>query len=197
MGKKVSRGSEQFVLRLPDGMRDRLKNLAAENGRSVNAEIIARLEDYETLETRFAELAKRAAHNEGRTSGHLEAVKLMASILADARESTEKRSCLWSRRQFGALLMWLRLGKPYPLNSLSVPSEFHNKGGRGLGRSDLGEKTGAIDGDGPLGLMTQYLWPASGAYFRAGFHFPGGHQSARWRQARRTAIARILQELQS
>ena len=90
MGKKVSRGSEQFVLRLPDGMRDRLKNLAAENGRSVNAEIIARLEDYETLETRFAELAKRAAHNEGRASGHLEAVKLMASILADAAREHRK-----------------------------------------------------------------------------------------------------------
>lgn len=32
------------MLRLPDGMRDRLKAAAADNNRSMNAEIIARLE---------------------------------------------------------------------------------------------------------------------------------------------------------
>lgn len=36
--------ADKFMLRLPDGMRDRLKQLAAENKRSLNAEIIARLE---------------------------------------------------------------------------------------------------------------------------------------------------------
>lgn len=35
---------DQYMLRFPDGMRDRLKELAAENKRSLNAEIIARLE---------------------------------------------------------------------------------------------------------------------------------------------------------
>jgi predicted HicB family RNase H-like nuclease len=34
----------QFMLRLPDGMRERLKETAAENGRSMNAEIVERLE---------------------------------------------------------------------------------------------------------------------------------------------------------
>ena len=38
------RGSDQFNLRFPDGMRERLKADAAANGRSLNAEIIARLE---------------------------------------------------------------------------------------------------------------------------------------------------------
>lgn len=33
------------MLRLPDGMRDRLKAAAAENNRSMNAEIVARLEE--------------------------------------------------------------------------------------------------------------------------------------------------------
>ena len=33
------------MLRFPDGMRDRLKRLAAENNRSLNAEIISRLEE--------------------------------------------------------------------------------------------------------------------------------------------------------
>ncbi|WP_295879200.1 Arc family DNA-binding protein [uncultured Bartonella sp.] len=42
----VGRGSDQVKLRLPDGMRDELKEAAKVNGRSMNAEIIARLEDY-------------------------------------------------------------------------------------------------------------------------------------------------------
>lgn len=41
---KVSRGSDQFPLRLPDGMRDRIKESAEAAGRSMNAEIILRLE---------------------------------------------------------------------------------------------------------------------------------------------------------
>ncbi len=35
---------DQYMIRFPDGMRDRLKDEAAKNGRSLNAEIIARLE---------------------------------------------------------------------------------------------------------------------------------------------------------
>ena len=42
----VGRGSDQIKLRLPDGMRDELKEAAKANGRSMNAEIIARLEAY-------------------------------------------------------------------------------------------------------------------------------------------------------
>lgn len=40
----TGRSSDQFGLRLPDGMRDRLHDAAKANGRSANAEIIARLE---------------------------------------------------------------------------------------------------------------------------------------------------------
>ncbi|MEH3117099.1 MAG: Arc family DNA-binding protein [Methylorubrum populi] len=39
-----AREQDKFVLRLPDGMRDRLKAEAEANGRSMNAEIIARLQ---------------------------------------------------------------------------------------------------------------------------------------------------------
>ena len=38
------REHDKFMLRLPDGMRDSLKALADENGRSMNAEIVARLD---------------------------------------------------------------------------------------------------------------------------------------------------------
>lgn len=40
-----SRTADQFVVRLPDGMRDRIAEAAAANKRSMNAEIVARLED--------------------------------------------------------------------------------------------------------------------------------------------------------
>lgn len=44
MEKKPGRGSDQFPLRLPDGMRDEIKASAERNGRSMNAEIVHRLE---------------------------------------------------------------------------------------------------------------------------------------------------------
>ena len=40
----VSRESDKFMLRLPEGMRDRIATASATNGRSMNAEVIARLE---------------------------------------------------------------------------------------------------------------------------------------------------------
>ncbi|WP_185982675.1 Arc family DNA-binding protein [Aureimonas mangrovi] len=42
---KAGRGAEQISLRLPEGMRDRLKAAADANGRSVNSEIILRLQN--------------------------------------------------------------------------------------------------------------------------------------------------------
>lgn len=48
--------TEQFMLRLPDGMRDRIKAAAEANNRSMNAEIIHRLQttfemdDYQPVE---------------------------------------------------------------------------------------------------------------------------------------------------
>lgn len=45
MAKYPSDSQDKFVLRLPDGMRDRIKAAADENGRSMNSEIVATLED--------------------------------------------------------------------------------------------------------------------------------------------------------
>ena len=39
----VGRGAEQFTVRFPDGLRDRIKAAADANNRSMNAEIIATL----------------------------------------------------------------------------------------------------------------------------------------------------------
>ncbi|AVS68918.1 hypothetical protein C8245_21205 [Paracidovorax avenae] len=40
-----SRTAEQFVVRFPDGMRDEIAAAAKKNNRSMNAEIVARLQD--------------------------------------------------------------------------------------------------------------------------------------------------------
>lgn len=45
-GEKHGRGADQVSLRLPDGMRDRIKLQADRNGRSMNAEIVQALEEF-------------------------------------------------------------------------------------------------------------------------------------------------------
>ncbi|NKJ03451.1 Arc family DNA-binding protein [Rhizobium sp. SG741] len=42
---RPSRASDQFIVRLPDGLRDRIKSAAEANNRSMNAEIVATLEE--------------------------------------------------------------------------------------------------------------------------------------------------------
>lgn len=46
-GEYPSDKADQYMLRFPEGMRDRLKAAADRIGRSMNAEIIARIQDYE------------------------------------------------------------------------------------------------------------------------------------------------------
>lgn len=41
----VGRGAEQYTVRMPDGLRDRIKKAADANNRSMNAEIVAVLEN--------------------------------------------------------------------------------------------------------------------------------------------------------
>lgn len=48
MTERKPQVEDKYVVRFPDGMRDQLKQLASENGRSLNAEIIYRLQS--TLE---------------------------------------------------------------------------------------------------------------------------------------------------
>lgn len=54
--KATGRDSDKIMLRVPDGMRDRIKAAADANNRTMNAEIVARL--YDSFETRDAERAK-------------------------------------------------------------------------------------------------------------------------------------------
>lgn len=43
MSEKVAQPQDKYIVRFPDGMRDRLKTEAAKSGRSLNAEIVHRL----------------------------------------------------------------------------------------------------------------------------------------------------------
>ena len=61
--KFPSRLAEKIVVRLPDGMRDRLAAAAKVNGRSANAEVVARLErSFHEMPSSIEEL--RAHHAE-------------------------------------------------------------------------------------------------------------------------------------
>lgn len=57
--KVPSRGSDQFNLRFPDGMRDQIAVEAERNGRSMNAEIISRLEDTFVIDRHMRERAEQ------------------------------------------------------------------------------------------------------------------------------------------
>jgi len=72
--KLPSRGSDQFQLRLPDGMRDRLKTRAENNGRSMNTEIVACIEAVLDRDGEAAsasgELAKLVSELRGTLASH-------------------------------------------------------------------------------------------------------------------------------
>jgi hypothetical protein len=70
ISKKTGPGSEQFQLRLPNGMRAALAELAARNGRSMNAEIVHALAMY--FENEKQSVAVRT--------------QLRGDLLADARD---------------------------------------------------------------------------------------------------------------
>lgn len=56
----TSRKLDQYIVRFPDGMRERLKSEAAKNRRSLNAEIIDRLENSFTADEYEESYANRA-----------------------------------------------------------------------------------------------------------------------------------------
>lgn len=45
MSVQTNRDSDKIIIRLPDGMRDRIKRVAEQNNRSMNAEIVATLKE--------------------------------------------------------------------------------------------------------------------------------------------------------
>ena len=58
------RNGHQVLTRFPDDLRERLKQRAAENGRSVNSEVVAAVERHLTASDRLGELEARIARLE-------------------------------------------------------------------------------------------------------------------------------------
>ena len=80
-----SRKMDQFVVRLPDGMRDRIKDAAEANGRSMNSEIVAALEE------KFPEPASSIPFNEiYDLMSYVEAGKDEAEMAARSAEVNER-----------------------------------------------------------------------------------------------------------
>ena len=62
-----SETADRFIVRFPDGMRDRIRDEAAANNRSMNAEIIARLEaSFATRPVGGSPITIEALQEEGR-----------------------------------------------------------------------------------------------------------------------------------
>ncbi len=85
---KPGRGSDQFPLRLPDGMRDRLKAAADDNSRSMNAEIVARLEWYEAQGKGLEELTKEQTEAQiGLIKEQTEQIEALKGIIKEQTEA--------------------------------------------------------------------------------------------------------------
>lgn len=85
-----SRKLDQYIVRFPDGMRDQLKEAAKENNRSLNAEIIARLELASSFEKERTNLILERDHYKQRekdlfyeANTYKEAAKRLASGLGE------------------------------------------------------------------------------------------------------------------
>jgi len=89
--KYPSDKQDQFMIRMPDGMRDRIAESAAKNSRSMNAEIVARLEaSYEDATEKDEQIAWLQDYLEGQTqerAGLFEALNNQDRILQRLNES--------------------------------------------------------------------------------------------------------------
>jgi len=57
-----SRTADKFVLRLPEGLRDRINQVAEDNQRSMNGEIVARINGSLDLEDKYEEMRQFNRH---------------------------------------------------------------------------------------------------------------------------------------
>jgi len=93
MGKVPSRGVDQFVVRFPDGLREQVREIAERNGRSMNAEIIARLEESiqaQPVAGDVTELKQALAHSER----VIELQGEMIEVLSGEKEAVAKNAKL-------------------------------------------------------------------------------------------------------
>ena len=82
--KRPGRDSDQFIVRLPAGMRDRIAEMADRQGRSMNSEVIDALEKHIEMNQDFWTLTERVERLE-------DIVKNLDGVPAAAFENKRKR----------------------------------------------------------------------------------------------------------
>lgn len=85
-----SESQDRFIVRLPDGMRDRIAEEAKANNRSMNAEIVGRLEASFALSAP----SQRVAELEAMAQQHKAVIEAMSGELDRARELAESYKAL-------------------------------------------------------------------------------------------------------
>lgn len=124
MSAKAGRYDEQYMVRFPPGMRDRIKVAASENGRSMNSEIIARLEESLRLDGVATTIEVRGS--EGATPDDL---MVAADRLADQVVDKMMRSGDFFDRFVEALRhVEAETGRPHPSSDLVAKLRPDKKG---------------------------------------------------------------------
>jgi plasmid stability protein len=97
--KRAGRDSDQFMVRLPDGMREALAELAARNGRSMNAEIVHAL-------------AVHFANEASPTESQLSAIETRIKVLLDqlANRHQEITELIIKKADTGELVQLIKKG---------------------------------------------------------------------------------------
>jgi len=122
--------TDQYLIRLPDGMRSKLSKLAEANGRSMNAEIVSALEQHLTGSDRFSAI-EASIQNHDRTVQELEArIRTLEewAIVAGIRnfrqglQTGEKRLTPREADEVRALLKRTGVSEARLLEKLAAPS---------------------------------------------------------------------------
>lgn len=101
--KYPSQLAERFQIRLPDGMRDRIKKLAAENGRSMNSQIVQMLEyaidDLDVAAHTYSRGNKAEATRDYLREEVRRARSILSHILADYEDPESEISKIVAERE--------------------------------------------------------------------------------------------------
>ena len=96
MSERSPQNQDKYVLRLPDGMRDRIKAAAEANNRSMNAEIVVTLEekypavDGKLLMAKLEKLVRAVAHYQANKQPTGEVAKELEALAETLRSIMKK-----------------------------------------------------------------------------------------------------------
>lgn len=136
---------DQYIVRFPDGMRDALKRAAEANGRSMNAEIVHRLETSLYAlpldgrvddDFRVQELVKATADSAART-----AVQEMMALYPEIKEPPARYADRQAGKYSEAEVIERLTGEEDPFSVDAIEAEFARLLGRTLDRVRKAEST--------------------------------------------------------